>query len=473
MNTSTECERDSYRLLIIRRNATELLLTIAGCKFSLPAVEIPRWERAAPLLTAAVKDLGDFEAHSLFTLSTERPLDGVSRIRYQVMESSVPNRKSPRGWRWYWVLVSSLCDKSFADSEDYRAIRSATAELEGYASGLLHGPFGKPSWIRGVFEWVEREIAPLGLRITGRFRQLNASPTFSLIRMETNGPAIWFKAVGEPNLREYPITLTLAKLFPAFVPKIIATRSDWNAWLVTETEGTHPDESSEIATWMTVAKRLADLQLASFGQTLHLIDAGCRDARICSLLELVEPFLEVMAGLMEQQTKASPAPLSRTELRTLGAQLQDVFSHFNTSAIPHALGHLDFNAGNILVFQNQCAFLDWAEACVGHPFVTFQYLVEYLRRYRPSNTSWEPALTSAYVESWRSFVDPDEISAAVAAAPLLAVFTYAAAGGLWRNPDRLAHPDTAKHLRSLTRRTKREADRWAIQRPTRSVPCLS
>jgi len=132
-----------------------------------------------------------------------------------------------------------------------------------------------------------------------------------------------------------------------------------------------------MAVWTTVATALAEMQVASFGQTLHLVDAGCRDARVGTLLEQIEPFLEAMAELMERQTQESPRALSRSELLTLRTQLQDILSETN-SQIPNAIGHLDFNFGNIVASDDRCVFLDWAEACAGHPFLTFQYLLQHL-----------------------------------------------------------------------------------------------
>jgi hypothetical protein len=470
VNTTGEHPRDSYRLLIIRRNATELLLTAAGRQFSLPFLEIPAWERVAPLLVAAMKEQWEFDAHSLFTVSNTETFPCTSQIHYQVMEPSMPNRKPAKGLRW--VPVASLSDGSFADRGDYGAIRSAITQLEGYTNGSLHGPFGKPSWIREVFTWVEREVNQFGLCVTGQFRQLNASPTFSLIRFETNGPAVWFKAVGEPNLQEYSITTTLAKLFPDYVSRILATRPEWNAWLAVETEGTHPDEHSGLQIWTVVAKRLANLQLATSGQELHLIDNGCRDVRVSSLVELVNPFLETMAEVMEQQIKTTPAPLSRAELSALSVQLRDMFGYFDSALMPNVLGHLDFNPGNILVSEEHCVFLDWAEACVGHPFITFEYLTEHLRRLRPNDKSWVSRVTSAYLEKWRPFFHPEEITIAAKAAPLVALFAYAAIDQVWRDPIHIAQPDTAKYLRSLTRRLKQEMDRWTAERSVPSLICL-
>jgi hypothetical protein len=304
---------------------------------------------------------------------------------------------------------------------------------------------------------VASKAAPLGLYPTGEFQQFNASPTFSLIRFETNGPALWFKAVGEPNLRESPITVELANLFPSFVPRMIARHKDWNGWLTIETEGTHPDENSDSEAWTRVAKTFGELQIASLGQTQLLLNAGCRDMGARTLLGLIEPFLEVMADLMEQQTKQLPPPLSRSEIATLRMQLQNALSEATDSEIPNAIGHLDFNPGNIVVNHSACTFLDWAEACAGPPFLTFQYLLEHLRRYRQTN-SWQSTVTSAYLDTWRSVISQAQITEALRLSPLLAVFAYAACTDAWRDPEARKRTETARYFRSLTRRMKREAE---------------
>jgi hypothetical protein len=464
MGTRPQSDGDLFRILLYRNDATELLLAMTPDGLGLPAIRVPAYTRAAEEITVAIKISWNLETYCLFSLPSR------AAVHYQVVELFQSNTSGPAEMQWLPVL--SLSAGAFALATDFAAIQNSMKALNQYRLGEIPGAFGKPGWLRTVTEWVAAQAAAIGLSLSGAFHQFNASPTFSLIRFETDGPALWFKAVGEPNLREYPITVILAKLFPAFVPRVIATNLDWSAWLTSEAEGTHPDEGSELQTWITIAKSLAELQLASFGQSHHLTAAGCQDVRPSSLLKLVDPFLDLMTGLMQQQSKASPEPLSRQELRTLGAQLQEMLSHFSASAIPSALGQLDLNPGNILIGKRQCVFLDWAQACAGHPFITCQYLIEHIRRLGSADHSWETALTSSYVGAWRTFIDPEEISADVAASALLAAFAYACAGEPWRNPERLAHPDTAKHLRSITRRMKREADRWVIARPGRNL-CLT
>jgi len=197
----------------------------------------------------------------------------------------------------------------------------------------------------------------------------------------------------------------------------------------------------------------------------HLLEAGCKDTRVSSLLDLVDTFFQAMAERMEEQTKLSPEPLSRQEILGLATEIKGHLEQLDECVIPNALGHFDFNPGNILVSGERCVFLDWAEACVGHPFFTFEYLLEHVRRLRSAKPSWEEALILSYAKHWEFFVSGDKIAAALQVVPLLAVFAYAAADLPWRDSRR---PETAGYQRSLTRRMKREAEQLAKRRR----PCL-
>jgi hypothetical protein len=306
------------------------------------------------------------------------------------------------------------------------------------------------------------------IRLTGNFRQLNASASFSLIRFETTGPAVWSKAVGKPNSHEFNIVSILAALFPAYLPPIIAVRPEWNAWLTTEVEGTSPDADSDFSTWKTISARLAELQIASVHEVRRLTSAGCRDIRVSSLLNSTDEFFSIMNKLMKLQTKAPPSILTSEEILDLSNRIKEILSLLAASGIPDALNHLDFNPGNILVSGDRCTFIDWAEAAIGHPFLTFQYLLEHLTRLRPDRADQREELVSAYASQWKRFAPPSAVSHSLALAPLVAVFAYAVSTGTWREPEMFTSPRVAGYFRSLVRRMKREAD--ALE--NRSLECI-
>jgi len=465
MSAQQQIDRNTYRLILTRRHGTELLCFPDGPHYALPSVDIPRQQRVAEQINNEVKKRWDLDTYSLFSFACEPPADSSSP-QFQIMECTYPNGLLPP--LVCWVPLSSLTDTSFRDSGDFRKIHAALMGIGTDGPSANTGPFAMPGWLGTLQSWIQQRIQPLDLQLTGQFQQLNASPAFNLIRFETNGPALWFKAVGEPNLHEFRIVSTLATLFPSFLPHIVASRPEWHAWLMTEAEGTMPSADSDFAAWKTVSARLAELQIASLHETPRLLAAGCRDISATSLLNCVDDFFAIMAELMKHQTKTPPSVLSPEDLLALSTRLKDALSDLAASGIPDTLNHLDFNPGNILVSGDRCIFIDWAEAAIGHPFLTFQYLLEHFTRLCPESFSRQAELTSSYAEQWECFASPLAISRSLTLAPLAAVFTYAVANNTWRDSARLAHPQTAAYFRSLARRMKREAD--ALE--NRRIECL-
>jgi hypothetical protein len=456
MESTQQSDRETYRAIVLGRGGNELLLKPAGEGFLLLSVEIPRWQRLAENMTVAIRNEWGQEAICLFNPDVSAPVTAPNDHNYQVMECSGPARPHPGA---EWVHVSSLSERTFADPADQVAVQRSLAECDRDAGAAALGPFARLGWFRELQGWIEEVIGPLGFHLAGSFSQLNASPSFSLVRFETSGPAVWFKAVGNPNLREFPITLALARLLPHHLPSILAARPEWNGWLALEVEGTNLGETQDAHHWKTAASALARLQIESIGRFGTLVDSGARDLRASALLKLVRPFLDAMGQLMEKQTKVSPRVLSRSELVLLGEQIEEALSLSTDFGIPDALGHLDFNPGNVIVSEGHSVFLDWAEAYVGNPLFSFQYLVEHFRRMAGVNVTAESALTSAYAEEWQSLVSPENLAGALAFAPMLAVFAYAAVNDTWSDGARLRDPKLAGYLRSLTRRMHREANR--------------
>jgi hypothetical protein len=329
-------------------------------------------------------------------------------------------------------------------------------------------PFSRLGWLSNLQDWVGTAIRPLGMELKD-FQQLNGCETFSLLRFNTTKRPVWFKAVGKPNLHEFPITVTLAEMFPEYLPSLLARQPACNGWLMADAGGPPLHQVADFSAWKDAATALAGLQIASIGAIDDLLEAGCRDLRARTLLELVDPFLDVMADLMQQQTKVPPPILYRQELCDLGATLKNALCCLESLGIPDTLGHSDFNPGNILVGSRRCVFIDWAEAHVSHPFLTFEYLVSHLRKDYPALTRFEDTIRSSYVQRWQSVSLPEHVSEAFWFSPLVAVFSYAVAGNSWRDPERLKIPQMPGYLRSLTRRMKQEADSV----PRRRVECIN
>ncbi|HEV2615166.1 MAG TPA: phosphotransferase [Candidatus Acidoferrales bacterium] len=454
---------DRYRLIVTRRNASEILLLPEGSGWALPRAAIHRQQRIAEQLTNEVRRAWGLAAYCLFVPnSLARGQDEETKCA--ILETVRQNDKAPAGTYWMPPRAATGC----AEPSEASVIRESLEELDSYSIGKKSGPFANPGWLRELFLWTDEQIAPFGLRLSGGFRQCNASPTFCLMRLETGDGALWFKATGEPNAHELPVTVSLARLFPSYLPRILGVHSAWNGWLSAEVPGSTLDGIADCSAWERAAENLAELQIASLGKTSELLAAQCKDLRIPKVAELADAFLARMAEFMAAQEKPSPAPLSASEIASLREGLAEACALFASFGLPDTLGHMDFNPGNILVSEDHCTFLDWAEGCATNPLITFEYLREHIERSAMADPSAAQRLTEAYIRPWTSFSPANDLRRALAVSPFLAVFVYATAGNAWRSPESIDNPTLAGYFRSLTRRMYREAIRAA----QRSELCL-
>ena len=459
-------DRENYRAILFAQEGRKLLVVPSPGGLLLPAVQVPQRERLADNIAAAVRSDWGQEAICLFDPQVNSPICVAEDHNYQVMECHGAERSHPGG---VWVEVPSLLEPAFADPADHAALRQSVAACGGCLSRRSAEPFARLGWFHDVEAWAEEVVGRRGFHLTGSFSQLNASPAFSLVRFRTTGPAVWFKAVGKPNLREFPVTLSLARLFPQYVPTVLAMQPAWNGWLALEAEGASLSATEDPHAWKLAASALAKLQIESLSRAEVLIESGARDLRTSALLKRVRPFMDAMGQLMARQLRVPPAVLSGNQLDRLTGQIEEVLSLCIDSEIPDGLGHLDLNPGNMMVTKGQCVFLDWAEAYVGNPFFSLQYLVEHFRRSTSMGATAESVLTNAYAEEWEPVVSAEKLAKALALAPMLAVFACAAGSETWSDDARLSDPRAAGYLRSLTRRLQCEAGR----RRDRSLKCPS
>jgi len=152
-----------------------------------------------------------------------------------------------------------------------------------------------------------------------------------------------------------------------------------------------------------------------------------------------------------------------------GPQLTAQITLLEDLGLPEVLGHSDLNPGNVIASVDDCVFVDWAEAYVGHPFFSFEYLLEHFRRAVGADAALESRLASCYSAPWRQLFSGEIVAEALVLAPLAAVFAYAAGSDAWKDQERLENPKVAGYFRSLARRMNREAIRFADRRS----PCLS
>jgi len=434
-------------LVITREAQREVLLLEKETQYCLPSIQIPRKERRATHINEAVRRLWGIEGVCLFAAAAAPGSDSSGAKRCYVLEARSFDCACHKDA--FWMCIRDLRPERRLRVEDADTLMSALAEAEAFQAGENVPNFVRSGWFEEVTAWVQQQVSHYGWLLSERWTQYTMGPDFSLIRFETTGPAVWFKAA---NRREFAISLALAEMESAYLPRQLAESSSWRGWLMADAVGLRLDECDSLRAWTTAASSLSALQIESVGNIEALIAAGCHDCRTPELERMIDPFIAAVAELMTAQTHSPPRILTDSDLATVAAHLREGCALLGALPIPSCLGHGDLNAGNIIVEGQKAVFLDWASAMVGHPFFSGEYLLALFCRLHPDRSVWTDAIRAAYLFPWRRFCPAGAIEQSFAWMPLVAPFAWALR--LWTAESRSGGTDvyTARLLRSVSRR---------------------
>jgi len=435
--------------MLFNGEGTHVLLEENNKRF-LPELHIPQFTRPAEQITSVLRNTWSIPAVLLFSNRIEADEE---RPYYAAVEACRGNWDVPAGLAWYPIerAASTLVEGEAS------LLRTSHAKAVQPHFGVDPAPFGRLGWLHRLHDWVKTTVAPLGIELT-HVSQLNGSETFCLLRFDTTKEPLWFKAVGRPNLHEFPITLTLSRLFPDYVPTILSSDPLLNGWLMDSAGELTLVDVDDHSIWQKAIQRLAQLQIKSVSHIPELLQAECRDLRTKTLADLVDPFFECVRGLMERQTKTRSLPLTAQELSTLASNVKLLLASLAELGIPDTLGHSDFNPGNILLAYDRYVFTDWAEGSVGHPFLTFEYFLAHLRKSFPALAGRADEFREAYSKEWLPTVPAAGIVRGLQIMAAIAPYAYALSGDAWRDPSRLNVPPVPALLRSLARKMNQEVN---------------
>jgi hypothetical protein len=453
--TEQLAEKVQYRIAIVLPRSKMVLAERHGETLRLPRVEILRWARPAEQLARAIRERWNLPSIVIDRLPAQSDLPPCA-----VVEVCMPGvRKVPDG------LISDDLDAIAAESELTRTERAVLGEiLSGNTRG--RGPFSRIGWLEEAQEWIRESVPHHSVEFTEDIRQLNASATFALVRFGTKqGPAYWLKATGAPNLHEFGITTALTECFPQFLPPLVAAREDWNAWVTTDA-GQPLRDCLTLPALEQAVLALAQLQKESTRCIKQLVAAGVVRRGIPVLQSKLNDLIDYLEEAMEQQTSTKVPRLEPPQLRELGRILHDACCEMQELGIPDALTPLDINPGNVLFDGSQCVFIDWAEAYIGNPFLTFEQLRVHVERAGEPASSWVPRLRAVYTRSWFDLISEPKIDRAFVLAPLLAVATYLYGRGDWLHTPRRDDPALQSYARSLGRHMYRAARATELMAPS-------
>jgi hypothetical protein len=430
---------DHYRLVLAPSSTRRILAEQSQRRLRLPRISILRWTRAAEQVQAVIEAqwglkvvvidfLGDSSGHDRIVIAELR--DGHAL-------SSLPHACS-------WVRLSDIPEDETSSIE-----RSTIGKLlNDGATG--RGTFSRFGWTEEALNWVSTEAGLDREQFTGDVKQFNAGAACALVRFgRKDALPIWFKSVGDESSREFQITTTLARLFPQYLPRLVASREDWNAWWM-EDAGQPLDDVRSPEILHHVVLILAELQKASIRFGSALLVGGCSDQRTSTLRARIPQMMEYIHEAMASRNLSHTPRLAADRIQEIGSSLDEACLRLEALGIPDTLIHSDLSFENILVGPRRSVFTDWAFASVGHPFLNYEHLrVQIAQETRTGRCV--PRLAEIYWKSWRQVLTDSQIECALALVPPIAVALYLSRKWDWFTSEHRHDPNFQSYVRAMAR----------------------
>ena len=161
MGSGQQSDRENYRLIVFSEDRSNVMIVSGRTGFALPAVEIPRWQRSAENLTAALEHQYGCTAISLFAPEILNP-DHSDQGHYQAMECACNGEKHLGA---AWTKLTTLTPNSFQDGTDFQALQCCIEQFVS-SDGAAKKPFAQRGWFTQLRRWAAEAIAPLGLQLS-------------------------------------------------------------------------------------------------------------------------------------------------------------------------------------------------------------------------------------------------------------------------------------------------------------------
>jgi hypothetical protein len=434
-----------FRIALLDPSSGMIWATRESDGFHLPRVRIPKWTRSVEEINKSVHD--KWQITSLILTFLNRRDD---QPRCAVVEVMLPHSAD---------LSCDLALRSIESINSGDLDINERASLCGIITGdpALNGPFTRRGWLREAQDWLKRSLSDHASEFTGEFRQYNAGDAFALMRLSMqSGRSYWLKATGEPNRHEFSITIELAKLFPQYLPRLVARREDWNAW-VSEDAGAPLGDMQDLAILTAAVEALADLQLLSLDHLSRLEAVGCVSRRLSVVQAHMAEVFAYLEEAMGHQTSTKVNPIAPSRLREIRSVVEQACDRMHGLRVPDCLVNGDINLDNILFDGQQFRFTDWAEGGIGNPFLTLQQVIQHVIR-EGEHLEWAPRLCDAYKKKWLARLTERQIDCAFVLMPLLTIADYLYGRGDWLHSPRRDDPSFQAFARTLGRCMDRAAE---------------
>jgi len=252
-------------------------------------------------------------------------------------------------------------------------------------------------WFAEVEAWVRAQVPGTVLEL----HAVKERVWGAVLRVVTDGAALYFKASGPLCRHELPIIEAIAGRWPRLVPELLAA-DDERGWMLLADHGEPMGDVRSPAEQVDVIAGLLPTYAAMQADTTHLaaswMQAGVPNRRMDHLPQL-------FGELLDGRSPIGRLLLPDAERARLGASLAtfaDVCAELARSPNAIALDHADIHGTNVFVRGGDARLADWGDACITHPFssvfVPYTFLVAALPEGERRSATLR--LRDVYLEPW-------------------------------------------------------------------------
>ena len=331
-------------------------------------------------------------------LISERLSDSDRIVRVYAAENRSPGWQPPPGARW--IESAALAGLTLAVPE-HRTIMEQWM-LEHSVGGVppLRVPWARAGWFGEASAWVHERLDALGYAATGPLEQMRVWTISSVMRIETDRGAVYFKASPPMFAKEPVLTQALFRRYSANIPPVLAVDTERNWMMMGHIGSTTFGEVESMELWEGAMRLLAGIQRDHVERVDELIAIGCPDRRLDELARQIDPLIEDTGSMLPDRPEGL-SPKEIATVRSIAPRLKEMCEELAEFSVPPTLKHGDLDAGNMFLQDGNCILMDWSDACVSHPFFT----PHNISRVRKSG----PRLRDVYLSRWTDYEPMDRL----------------------------------------------------------------
>lgn len=295
-----------------------------------------------------------------------------------------------------WVAINKGVLDPYASANELDAFNRAVREIQENNFPPRGQPWFGPGWQLNAEVWINDQMASLGYQITAPIEEIRKWSLSCVLKVPTNDGGFFFKAAGPTNYfaNEAIVTKGLAEMFPGRAPTPVAVDTVRN-WMIISDFG-------RFNRWRVSNRHLVSM-LATFASIQReAVDRLPELERLGLVYHTLENLEKRIDEIIYQICKLGPlSAVEGARLQSSTPLLKSMCKNLAQHRIPNTLLHGDLHGGNVAIRtvgdREEFMFFDWADSCVGHPFLD---LIVLFSEITPAERG---QLAEAYLKSWIDF----------------------------------------------------------------------